>query len=150
MVDGIRVQVHRHGDTVRVYTRNLNDVTDRLSGVVGLVQSLPGGDLVLDGEVLGVGDDGSPRRFQDTMGDFGAEEEEDHRGRGEDGVLAEPGPSVQVGGDTDEEAELAEQDEPDPVAARGFVSAPPRPSCRLGESPLRPVRSSRNRPSTKK
>ena len=38
-----------------------------------LVRSLPGDDLVLDGEVLGVGDDGTPRRFQDTMGDFGAD-----------------------------------------------------------------------------
>ena len=35
--------------------------------------ALPGGDLVLDGEALGVDDDGSPRRFQDTMGDFGAD-----------------------------------------------------------------------------
>ena len=72
-LDGARIQAHRSGDDVRLYTRNLNDVTDRLSGVVEVVRSLPGGDLVLDGEVLGVGDDGSPRRFQDTMGDFGAD-----------------------------------------------------------------------------
>ena len=37
------------------------------------VAGLPGGDLVLDGEVLGVDDEGAPRRFQDTMGDFGAD-----------------------------------------------------------------------------
>jgi DNA ligase 1 len=58
---------------VRLFTRNLNDVTDRLRGVVEVVRSLPGGDLVLDGEVLGVSDDGTPRRFQDTMGDFGSD-----------------------------------------------------------------------------
>jgi DNA ligase-1 len=72
-LDGARVQAHRRGSEVRLFTRNLNDVTDRLSGVVELVRSLPGGDLVLDGEVLGVLDDGTPRRFQDTMGDFGAD-----------------------------------------------------------------------------
>jgi DNA ligase-1 len=72
-LDGARIQAHRRGVDVRLFTRNLNDVTDRLGGVVDLVRSLPGGDLVLDGEVLGVLDDGRPRRFQDTMGDFGAE-----------------------------------------------------------------------------
>jgi ATP-dependent DNA ligase I len=72
-LDGARIQAHRRGGEVRLFTRNLNDVTDRLGGVVDLVRSLPGGDLVLDGEVLGVLDDGRPRRFQDTMGDFGAE-----------------------------------------------------------------------------
>lgn len=72
-LDGARIQAHRAGDAVRLYTRNLNDVTDRLSGVVDVVRSLPGGDLVLDGEVLGLDADGGPRRFQDTMGDFGAE-----------------------------------------------------------------------------
>ena len=72
-LDGARIQAHRSGDDIRLYTRNLNEVTDRLSGVVEVVRALPGGDLVLDGEVLGVGDDGTPRRFQDTMGDFGAE-----------------------------------------------------------------------------
>ena len=72
-LDGARIQAHRAGAEVRLFTRNLNDVTDRLSGVVDLVRALPGGDLVLDGEVLGVAEDGGPRRFQDTMGDFGAD-----------------------------------------------------------------------------
>lgn len=72
-LDGARIQAHRAGGDVRLYTRNLNDVTDRLGGVVEVVRSLPGGDLVLDGEVLGLDADGAPRRFQDTMGDFGAE-----------------------------------------------------------------------------
>ncbi len=72
-LDGARVQAHRSGGEVRLFTRNLNDVTDRLGGVVDVVRAMPGGDLVLDGEVLGVDDSGSPRRFQDTMGDFGAD-----------------------------------------------------------------------------
>ncbi|NNE13112.1 MAG: ATP-dependent DNA ligase, partial [Ilumatobacter sp.] len=81
-LDGARVQVHRAGAAVRIFTRNLNDVTDRLGGVVELVTSLPGGDLVLDGEALGVADDGSPRPFQDTMGDFGAGVDEVNPARG--------------------------------------------------------------------
>lgn len=72
-LDGARVQAHRAQGEVRLFTRNLNDVTDRLGGVVEVVRALPGGDLVLDGEVLGLTDDGLPRRFQDTMGDFGAD-----------------------------------------------------------------------------
>lgn len=72
-LDGARVQAHRAGGEVRLFTRNLNEVTDRLGGVVEAVRSLPGGDLVLDGEVLGIDDGGAPRRFQDTMGDFGAD-----------------------------------------------------------------------------
>jgi DNA ligase-1 len=72
-LDGARIQAHRSGDRVRLFTRNLNDVTDRLGGVVEVVRALPGGDLVLDGEVLGLDPDGNPRRFQDTMGDFGAD-----------------------------------------------------------------------------
>jgi ATP-dependent DNA ligase I len=72
-LDGARIQAHRHQGQVRIFTRNLNEITDRLGSVAGLVAALPGGDLVLDGEALGVDDDGGPRRFQDTMGDFGAE-----------------------------------------------------------------------------
>ena len=72
-LDGARIQAHRAGGDVRLFTRNLNDVTDRLGGVVEVVRSLPGDDLVLDGEVLGLDPDGAPRRFQDTMGDFGSE-----------------------------------------------------------------------------
>jgi len=71
-LDGARLQAHRRDGEVRLYTRNLNDVTARLGSVVELVESMPGDDLVLDGEALGVDDTGRPRRFQDTMGDFGA------------------------------------------------------------------------------
>jgi DNA ligase-1 len=72
-LDGARVQAHRRGGDVRLFTRNLNDITDRLGGVVDVVRALPGSDLVLDGEVLGVDDTGAPRPFQDTMGDFGSD-----------------------------------------------------------------------------
>ncbi|MEO6570695.1 MAG: ATP-dependent DNA ligase, partial [Ilumatobacteraceae bacterium] len=68
-LDGARIQVHRAAGEVSVFTRNLNDITARLGGVVDLVRTLPGGDLVLDGEVLGIDETGAPRRFQDTMGD---------------------------------------------------------------------------------
>jgi DNA ligase-1 len=73
-LDGARIQVHRRGDDVRVYTRNLNDVTHRLAEVVEVTRSLPGDQLVLDGETLTLGDDGRPRAFQDTMSRFGADE----------------------------------------------------------------------------
>jgi DNA ligase-1 len=70
-LDGARVQVHRAGDDVRIYTRNLNDITDRLAGVVALALDLPVASVVLDGEVLGVQEDASPQAFQDTMSAFG-------------------------------------------------------------------------------
>jgi len=72
-LDGARVQVHRAGDEVRVYTRNLNDVTARLPEVVESVRAYAASSLVLDGEVLGsLGpDDDGPQAFQDTMSRFG-------------------------------------------------------------------------------
>lgn len=70
-LDGARVQVHRLGDQVRVYTRNLNDITSRLGGVVAVARRLPVTSVVLDGEVLGVREDASPQAFQDTMSAFG-------------------------------------------------------------------------------
>ena len=70
-LDGARIQAHRDGGEVRLFTRNLNDVTARLPGVVRLVRSLPAERLVLDGEVLGVGDDERPDVFQETMSRFG-------------------------------------------------------------------------------
>ena len=70
-LDGARVQVHRLDDEVRIYTRNLNDITDRLAGVVALARELPVTSVVLDGEVLGVHEDATPQAFQDTMSAFG-------------------------------------------------------------------------------
>src|SRR5579884_249851 len=77
-LDGARIQVHRHGDDVRVFTRNLNDITPRLPGVADVVRAMPVDDVVLDGEAIGVsqegdGDDARPDRFQDTMRRFSAD-----------------------------------------------------------------------------
>ncbi|HEX2578427.1 MAG TPA: ATP-dependent DNA ligase [Aquihabitans sp.] len=70
-LDGIRIQVHRRGDDVSVYTRNLNDITDRLPELVAVVRSLPATDLVLDGEALVLDAEGRPVMFQDTAGRVG-------------------------------------------------------------------------------
>jgi DNA ligase 1 len=51
-LDGIRIQIHRRDDRVRVYTRNLNDITDALPGTVDAVRRLPVRQIVLDGEAL--------------------------------------------------------------------------------------------------
>ncbi|MFG6504314.1 ATP-dependent DNA ligase [Microbacterium sp. P05] len=72
-LDGARVQVHRHGDEVRVYTRSLAEVTTRVPEIVEVVRALPVTDVILDGETLSLDDDGNPRPFQDTMARFGAE-----------------------------------------------------------------------------
>ena len=65
-LDGIRIQVHRRGDEVRIYTRNLNEITHALPGIVEAVRGLAVGQAVLDGEALWMGDDG-PAAFQDTV-----------------------------------------------------------------------------------
>jgi len=69
-LDGARIQVHRAGDDVRVFTRNLNDVTERLPEVVAAARLFGPRELVLDGEVIGLDDEERPRRFQDTMSRF--------------------------------------------------------------------------------
>jgi len=66
-LDGVRVQAHRSGGEVRLFTRNLNDITGRLAAVADMVRAMPGGDLVLDGEAMGLMEDGSPQAFQDSM-----------------------------------------------------------------------------------
>jgi len=72
-LDGARIQVHRSGDSVRVFTRTLADITHRVPEVVEIVRRLPARDLVLDGETLALDEDGGPRPFQETMSRFGAE-----------------------------------------------------------------------------
>jgi DNA ligase-1 len=72
-LDGARIQVHRHGDEVRVFTRSLADITDRVPEVVDAVRALPVHDVILDGETLSLDEDGGPRPFQDTMSRFGAQ-----------------------------------------------------------------------------
>jgi len=70
-MDGARVQVHRSGDDVKVYSRSLNDVTGAVPEIVELVRALPAKDLILDGEVLSLLPDGRPQAFQVTMRRFG-------------------------------------------------------------------------------
>ena len=72
-LDGARIQVHRHDDDVRIYTRNLNDITGRLPEVVEWARGLPQRAVVLDGEAIGVDEDDRPHAFQDTMSSFGAD-----------------------------------------------------------------------------
>lgn len=73
-LDGARIQVHRHGDEVRVFTRSLADITHRLPEVVEAARAMPVRDVILDGETLALAEDGTPRPFQETMARFGAEQ----------------------------------------------------------------------------
>ncbi|GAA1967570.1 ATP-dependent DNA ligase [Microbacterium deminutum] len=72
-LDGARIQVHRRGDDVRVFTRNLADITHRLPEVVEVVRAMPVRDVILDGETLALDENDTPRPFQDTMSRFGAD-----------------------------------------------------------------------------
>jgi DNA ligase-1 len=71
-LDGARIQVHRLGDQVRVFTRNLADVTERVSEIVERVAALPVRAAVFDGEAIALRSDGRPHPFQVTMGRFGS------------------------------------------------------------------------------
>jgi DNA ligase-1 len=70
-MDGARVQVHKSGGDVVVYSRSLKDVTPAVPEVVELVRALPAKDLILDGEVISLLPDGRPQPFQMTMRRFG-------------------------------------------------------------------------------
>jgi len=72
-LDGARIQVHRQGDEIRVFTRNLADITRRLPEVVEVVRAMPADAVILDGETLALDENDTPRPFQDTMSRFGAE-----------------------------------------------------------------------------
>ena len=65
-LDGIRIQIHRRGDEVQVYTRNLNEITHALPGIVDAVRGLSVERVVLDGEALWMGE-GGPAAFQETV-----------------------------------------------------------------------------------
>ena len=67
-LDGIRVQVHRDGDEVAVFSRSLDDITARVPEIVAVARSLPARALVLDGEALAVDAAGRARPFQETSG----------------------------------------------------------------------------------
>lgn len=70
-LDGARIQVHKQGSEVRIYTRALNDVTAAVPEVVEAVQALPARDLILDGEVISFTASSRPQPFQITMRRFG-------------------------------------------------------------------------------
>jgi DNA ligase-1 len=65
-LDGVRVQVHRLGQEVAVFTRTLEDVTERVPEIVAAVLVLPVRSIVLDGEAIALRGDGRPRPFQQT------------------------------------------------------------------------------------
>ncbi|MCA1223273.1 ATP-dependent DNA ligase [Streptomyces sp. 8L] len=71
-LDGIRVQVHRDGEEVRVFTRTLDDITDRLPEVASVARRLAGDGFVLDGEVIALAPAGRPRPFQEVAGRVGS------------------------------------------------------------------------------
>src|SRR4051812_8465921 len=65
-LDGIRIQVHKAGDDVRVFTRSLDDITGRLHDVEAVSRALAAERLILDGEAITLDDAGRPRPFQET------------------------------------------------------------------------------------
>ncbi|MGH3650771.1 MAG: ATP-dependent DNA ligase [Acidimicrobiia bacterium] len=66
-LDGLRVQVHREGDRVAVFSRNLREITAEMPGVVQAARDLGARSFILDGEGLLIGRDGSPQTFQESM-----------------------------------------------------------------------------------
>jgi DNA ligase 1 len=70
-MDGARIQVHKAGDTVRIYTRSLNDVTAAVPEISEVTQRLPVRDVILDGEAIAFTSSGRPHPFQITMRRFG-------------------------------------------------------------------------------
>ncbi|QKW10495.1 ATP-dependent DNA ligase [Streptomyces sp. NA04227] len=71
-LDGIRVQVHRDGDEVHVYTRTLDEITTRVPELTAVAQELAGESFILDGEVIALDAEGRPRSFQDIAGRVGS------------------------------------------------------------------------------
>jgi DNA ligase-1 len=70
-LDGARIQVHKAGQEVKVFSRGLRDVTAAVPEVVEVAGTLSAHELILDGEVLALGTSGAPLPFQETMSRFG-------------------------------------------------------------------------------
>ncbi|HEV7365552.1 MAG TPA: ATP-dependent DNA ligase [Gemmatimonadales bacterium] len=70
-LDGARIQVHKAGDQIAVYSRRLNDVTAAVPELVEAMRALPARELILDGEVIALRPGGAPHPFQTTMSRFG-------------------------------------------------------------------------------
>src|SRR5436189_136165 len=69
-LDGARIQIHRKGNAIRIFSRRLSDVTDSLPEIVAIAKSLPASEFLLEGEVVAVDADGKPLPFQDLMRRF--------------------------------------------------------------------------------
>ena len=74
-LDGARVQVHKAADEVRVYTRNLNDVTARVPEIVAAVRRSSVQSLILDGEAIALRPNRRPHPFPVTMSRFGSQQD---------------------------------------------------------------------------
>jgi DNA ligase-1 len=70
-LDGARVQAHKSGGEIRVYTRSLNEVTGAVPEIVAALQECAARELILDGETIALRPDGTPYPFQETMSRFG-------------------------------------------------------------------------------
>jgi DNA ligase-1 len=70
-LDGARVQAHKSGGEIRVYTRSLNEVTAAVPEIVAALQECPAREVILDGETIALKPDGTPYPFQETMRRFG-------------------------------------------------------------------------------
>ena len=70
-LDGARVQIHKAGEVVRVFSRRLNEVTPAVPEIVEATRALPSRELILEGEAIALRSDGVPHPFQTTMTRFG-------------------------------------------------------------------------------
>src|SRR5438093_4207659 len=70
-LDGIRIQAHRAGDAVRIFTRNLNEITERLPAVAATLRGFPSDRFVLDGEAIAFDESERPLLFGETMSSVG-------------------------------------------------------------------------------
>jgi len=70
-LDGARIQIHKGGDEVRIFTRQLQEVTERLPEAVEWVRALPAREIILEGEAIALRPNGRPQPFQVTMRRFG-------------------------------------------------------------------------------
>lgn len=80
-LDGIRLQAHRRGDEIRLFTRSLDDITARLPEVVEAVAALPVESVILDGEVIALDPAGRPLPFQVTASRTMSSADVDHQRR---------------------------------------------------------------------
>ena len=70
-LDGARIQIHKAGDEIKVFSRMLREVTPAVPEIVEAARALPVREMILDGEVLALRGDGRPHPFQTTMSRFG-------------------------------------------------------------------------------